>query len=341
MLNQADNDFLTLEREQKARAQAHSDINDISSQSEIEEIEENEEEVEVEIEEVEEVDASSANIDVKIEEEIIPIMVIPQKKQNEALELLKSAFEQMQLALSLLNDQKNDSQPILKEIEALSQSVAPVAVESVAPVAVESVAPVAVESVAPVAVETFASKVKKPVAPVALETSASKAKKPVAPVALETSASKTKKPVAQVADEFSVSNANKLIDQVAEISSPTNVKENDFQVFMSKKSKSKSTTIIVAPVPAIEKKDEFPSLGSSFSPVQKTGFWSSGKSSLEIAKLVAQIPSPPPTRSPTLMKPMKARSCSRGTIDDDDDDDDRNDEFNFRKNENDEDNYWQ
>jgi hypothetical protein len=326
MLNQADNDFLTLEREQKDRAQAHSDISDISSQSEIEEIEENEEEVEVEIEEVEEVDASSANIDVKIEEEIIPIMVVPQKKQNEALELLKSAFEQMKLALSLLNDQKNDSQPILKEIEALSQSVAPVAVESVARVAVE----------------TFASKAKKPVAPVAKETSASKAKKPVAPVALETSASKTKKPVAQVADEFSASNANKLIAPVAEISSPTNVKENDFQVFISKKSKSKSTTIIVAPVPAIEKKDEFPSLGSSFSPVQKTGFWSSGKSSLEIAKLVAQIPSPPPTRSPTLMKPMKARSCSRGTIDDDDDDDDdRNDEFNFRKNENDEDNYWQ
>jgi hypothetical protein len=343
MLTQADKDFLTLQREQKARAQAQAqaqlDISDISSQSEIEEDEE-------EVEEVEEVEASSAHIDIKIQEEISPIVVVPQKKQNEALELLKSAFEQIKLALLLLNEEKNDSQPILKEIEALSQTIAPVAVETVAPVAVETfaskakkpVAKVAVETVAPVAVETVAPVAVETVAPVAVETVAPVAVETVAPVAVETFASKAKKPVAKVAVETSALKAKKPVAPVAEMSSPTNVKENDFQVVMSKKSKSKSTTIIVAPDTA----NDFPSLGNSFSPVQKTGFWSSGKSSLEIAKSVAQIPSPPPTRSPTLVKPIKARPGSRGPIDEDDDYSDN--EFKYRKNgndEDDEDDYWQ
>ena len=297
MLSQADKDFLTLEREQ--RAQAQSDISDISSQSA------DEEEVE------EEVEASSAHLYLKIEkiqEEICPIVVVPQKKPDEALELLKNAFEQIKLALSLLDDQKPESKRLHQEIGVLSESVAPVAVESVAPNEKETsaskakkpVATVAAEvSVVPNAKETFASKAKKPVATVAAEES-------VVPNAKETSASKAKKPVVSV----------------AVMSSPTNVKDDEFKVVMPKKSKIKGT----APITETEndKKDDFPSLGSSFSPVQKAGFWSSGKNSLEIAKSVAQIPSPPPTRSPTLPKIIKARGGSREPIDEDEDDSDEN-----------------
>ena len=132
------------------------------------------------------------------------------------------------------------------------------------------------------------------------------AEESVVPNAKETSASKAKKPVVSV----------------AVMSSPTNVKDDEFKVVMPKKSKIKGT----APITETEndKKDDFPSLGSSFSPVQKAGFWSSGKNSLEIAKSVAQIPSPPPTRSPTLPKIIKARGGSREPIDEDEDDSDEN-----------------
>jgi hypothetical protein len=113
---------------------------------------------------------------------------------------------------------------------------------------------------------------------------------------------------------------------------------------MPKKSKNKNATIVVST--EVEHTDEFPSLGSSFSPVQKTGFWGSGKSSLEIAKSVAQIPSPPPTRSPSLFnsnKSMRASAGSRGTIDGESDDSDE--EFKLRKHggsdDKDGDDYWQ
>jgi hypothetical protein len=119
-----------------------------------------------------------------------------------------------------------------------------------------------------------------------------------------------------------------------------NVKDDEeFKVVLPKKSKIKGAAMISAPIPVfVEEKNDFPSLGSSFSPVQKTGFWSSGKSSLEIAKSVAQIPSPPPIRSPSLLKTNKASGGSRGPIDEEDDFSD--DEFMFQKNRGDDD-YWQ
>jgi hypothetical protein len=148
-----------------------------------------------------------------------------------------------------------------------------------------------------------------------------------------------KKPVAQM-DEESV--APVVVESIVK---KMKDEDEEFQVVMPKKSKTKAATIIVAPVATIvvEKKDDFPSLGSSFSPVQispvqKTGFWSSGKNSLEIAKSIAQIPSPPPIRSPTLVKPIKTRAGSRGPVDEDDYSDD---EFKYRKNGNDDDEYWQ
>lgn len=75
-------------------------------------------------------------------------------------------------------------------------------------------------------------------------------------------------------------------------------KEEKFKIVMPKKSKTKKVTVAtLLPVQEKTKKDEFPSLGSSFAPV-KTGFWSGTvKKSLEIAKSIAHIPSPPPISS--------------------------------------------
>jgi hypothetical protein len=76
-------------------------------------------------------------------------------------------------------------------------------------------------------------------------------------------------------------------------------KEEEFKIVMPKKLKTKKTVTTLLPVKEIKKKDEFPSLGSSFAPV-KTGFWSGTvKKSLEIAKSIAHIPSPPPISSPS------------------------------------------
>ena len=72
-------------------------------------------------------------------------------------------------------------------------------------------------------------------------------------------------------------------------------KEEEFKIVMPKKLKNKKTVTTLPVQEKIKtKKDEFPSLGSSFAPV-KTGFWSGTvKKSLEIAKSIAHIPSPPP-----------------------------------------------
>jgi hypothetical protein len=404
MLTQADKDFLTLEREQKAlfraQAQISSDISETSSQPAMEE---DEEEIDLQIE-VSETNLNHLPLE-EIQEEISQIVVAPQQNQEQVLELLKSAFEQIKLALSLLNDQK-----LHQQIEELSQTLAPVAKETLAPVAKETLAQAVKEPVALVAKETFASKAKKPVAPVAKEpvaqvakepvaskatkSVASKATKSVAPVAKELVAIVAEEPVAPVAKEtFAIvaeepvaSKATKSVAPVAkELVSPVaketfaivaeepvaskatksvapvakelvvqaveepvaslavesfskKVKnDEEFQVVLPKKSKIKNATIIVTPVTAfvVQKKNDFPSLGasleSSFSPVQKTGFWNSGKSSLEIAKSIAQIPSPPPTHSPSLLNTIKARGGSRGPIDEDNDFSDE--EF--------EDDYWQ
>jgi hypothetical protein len=114
---------------------------------------------------------------------------------------------------------------------------------------------------------------------------------------------------------------------------------------MPKKSKNTSAIIVVPKVEVPEQNDEFPSLVRTISPVQKSGFWSSGKNSLEIAKSIAQIPSPPPTRSSPLIKTVKSRESSRGgsrsAIDEENEYSD--DEFRTRKTGNyeDDEDYWQ
>ena len=362
----ADYDFLALQRAQRAQAQFPSDISETSSQPQLEE--ENEEEIE-EIEELQQNDVSQPEIqkmDVcetklntspthgeveieveikKIQQESSPVVVSPQQNQEQALELLKSAFEQIKIALSLLNDQK-----LNQEIEKFSRALSPVTEESVVinaaePAvevveepdvikAAEPVAQIAEEPVVIKAAETFASKAKKSAVIKASKPIVKVAEEAVVIKASETFASLAKKPVAQM-DEESV--APVVVESIVK---KMKDEDEEFQVVMPKKSKTKAATNIVAPITAIvvEKKDDFPSLVSSFSPVQKTGFWSSGKNSLEIARTVAQIPSPPPIRSPTLVKPIKARAGSRGPIDEDDYSDD---EFKYRKNGNDDDEYWQ
>jgi hypothetical protein len=408
----ADYDFLALQREMRVQAQFVSDISDISSQPELEEDD---------IDEIEKIpqdeicrDELGSEISVEIEkikEEPRPIMVDPKQKQEESLELLKSAFELIKRALSLLDDQNSaGSQNFKQEIETVSQSLAPImekpvclaatepvvqnsketfaskikksvaskaaepvaskaaepvaskAAEPVAskaagpvaskaaePVASKAAEPVASKAAGPVAskaAEPVASKVKKPVASKAAGPVASKAAEPVASKAAEPVASKAAEPVASKAAEPVASKAAEPVASKAVESdvSKVTIKQDDFQVVMPKKSKNKNATIVVST--EVEHKDEFPSLGSSFSPVQKTGFWGSGKSSLEIAKSVAKIPSPPPTRSPSLNnsnKLMRASAGSRGTNDGESDYSDE--EFKLRKHggsdDKDGDDYWQ
>ena len=311
----ADYDFLALQRATRVQAQFVSDISETSSQPELEDDDD-------EIEEIPQDEICEDNIE-KIQEkqeESSAIVVTLQQKQEKALELLRSAFEQIKFALSLLDDQKSTgAQNLKKEIETMSHTLAPIIEEPVAEVVVDPV----VQN----AKDTFASKVKKSVVPKAPEPVASKAPKPVASKAPEPVASKAPEPVAS---------------------------KDDFQVVMPKKSKNRNATnatnatnaIPVVILTEVEAEVEFPSLGSSFSPVPKTGFWNSGKSSLEIAKSVAQIPSPPPTRSPPLTnsnKSMRASAGSRGPIDGESDYSDE--EFRVRKHgggdDKDGDDYWQ
>jgi hypothetical protein len=146
--------------------------------------------------------------------------------------------------------------------------------------------------------------------------------------------------VVSMAASKSANVAPKVVPMVAEIlaaSKPASVASEEFKVVMPKKSKNKTTTMVVVE----EQKDEFPSLGSSFSPVPKAGFWNSGKNSLEIAKSIASIPSPPPTRSPPLPRQSKSRCGSRGAIEEENDYG-FEDGYKYRKNgDTENDDYWQ
>jgi hypothetical protein len=369
MLTQADNDFLTLYREQKAlfRAQAQipSDISETSSQPAM--VEDEDEEIEeipqddgsqLEIQEIEVSEAelnhlplekeSEIMIEIeKIQKETSPIAVTPQQNQEQALELLKSAFEQIKLALSLLNDApKAGSQNLRQELEIISKTLVPIAEEPVAQLAAESVTEVAKEPVVEVA--------KEPVAQLAAESVTEVAKEPVVPKVPETFAAKVAKTVTSKVTKVVVPKATKVVvSKTAEVVAPKAAEvvvsksqtEEEFKVVMPKKSKNTSAIIIVPKVEVPEQNDEFPSLVRTISPVQKSGFWSSGKNSLEIAKSIAQIPSPPPTRSSPLIKTVKSRESSRGgsrgAIDEENEYSD--DEFRTRKagNHEDEDDYWQ
>jgi len=346
----ADFDFLALDREQRrANAQIPTDISEVSSeqdfndniesQSEIDEIEEIED-PNSSHEQIEDSNSSHEQIDheIKIEKIQSSSPIVTETKQVQALQLLKSAFDLIKSALSLLGE--NDA------ITRILEPIAEVAVES-------SAAPVAVESsAAPVAEEPIVQNYVKPITPKAIKGVVPKISeiedvnvppKVAEILAASKAANVAPKVIPKVAEILAASKAAnvapKVIPKVAEIlaaSKAANVATEEFTVVMPKKSKNKTATMVVVEEP----KDEFPSLVSSFSPVQKTGFWNSGKNSLEIAKSIASIPSPPPTKSPTLTIPVKVRAGSRGPIQEEDSNCD--DEYNHRKNvRGDGDTYWQ
>lgn len=365
MLIPADYKFLTLQRLQKAqeKSQIPSDISEISSEAELEDEHEIHENHESEIEEIEEIgENTDLQTEIKkievcetepilvkeenIQKETTSVVFPIQNKQEQALELLKSAFDKIKLALSMLDEQKTDASKLNQEIEKISQSIAPVTEESVALVTEESVAHVTEESVAPVTEESVSSEVAEIVTPKAAKAIPRKISEVVAPKASKTDAPKIKKTVTPKAFEKNI--VSKEPESVAfnesEIKATIKKEESEeFKVVMPKKSKNKTSSIVVPNGSNIEveKTDDFPVLGGSFSPVQKTGFWNSGKNSLEIAKSIASIPSPPPTRSPTLTKSIKGRAGSRGPIEEEDCEYDDN--YKYRKNGSDDDGdrYWQ
>jgi hypothetical protein len=86
-------------------------------------------------------------------------------------------------------------------------------------------------------------------------------------------------------------------------------KEDEFKtVIPKKKSKSKNTHLSLN-LPALKKEDDFPSLGSSFSPIKKSGIWGEkDNKSLQIAKLIAHVPSPSPVSASSSPSPHLKKS---------------------------------
>lgn len=138
-------------------------------------------------------------------------------------------------------------------------------------------------------------------------------KKPSSQEIREKVASEPILPEAQIASEPILPEAQIVSEAILPIQNPDYIsdvdvdvevqkekeKEEEVKIVMPKKLKNKKTVTTLLPVQEKikTKKDEFPSLGSSFAPV-KTGFWSGTvKKSLEIAKSIAHIPSPPPISS--------------------------------------------
>jgi hypothetical protein len=190
------------------------------------------------------------------------------KNQPNPLELIQSALQQINYALHLLNGVKKPySQEVMEKVESepiVSETILPEA--QIVSGAILPEAQIVSETILPEAqiVSEAILPIQNPIEPVpALDYISD------VDVEVEVEVQKEKK------------------------------KEEEFKIVMPKKLKTKKTVTTLLPVKEIKKKDEFPSLGSSFAPV-KTGFWSGTvKKSLEIAKSIANIPSPPPISSPS------------------------------------------
>jgi hypothetical protein len=190
------------------------------------------------------------------------------KKQPNPLALIQSALQQINYALHLLNGVKKPySQEVMEKVESepiVSETILPEA--QIVSGAILPEAQIVSETILPEAqiVSEAILPIQNPIEPVPASDYISDVD-----VEVEVEVQKEKK------------------------------KEEEFKIVMPKKLKTKKTVTTLLPVKEIKKKDEFPSLGSSFAPV-KTGFWSGTvKKSLEIAKSIANIPSPPPISSPS------------------------------------------
>jgi hypothetical protein len=190
------------------------------------------------------------------------------KNQPNPLELIQSALQQINYALHLLNGVKKPySQEVMEKVES-----EPIVSETILPEA--QIVSGAILPEAQIVSETIlpeAQIVSEAILPI---------QNPIEPV-----------PASDYISDVDV-------DVEVEVQKEKK-KEEEFKIVMPKKLKTKKTVTTLLPVKEIKKKDEFPSLGSSFAPV-KTGFWSGTvKKSLEIAKSIANIPSPPPISSPS------------------------------------------
>jgi hypothetical protein len=212
------------------------------------------------------------------------------KNQPNPLELIQSALQQINYALHLLNGvkkpssqeirEKVTSDPILPEAQIVSEAILPEA--QIVSEAILPEAQIVSEAILPEA--QIVSEAILPEAQIVSE-----AILPEAQIVSEAIL-----PIQNPIEPVTASDYISDVDVDVEVQ-----KEEEFKIVMPKKLKNKKTVTTLLPVKEITKKDEFPSLGSSFAPVKK-GFWSgTAKKSLEIAKSIAHIPSPPPISSPS------------------------------------------
>ena len=209
------------------------------------------------------------------------------ENQPNPLELIQSALQQINYALHLLNGVKKTSLPEIREKVASEAQIVSAAILPETPVVSEAIlseTPVVSEAILP-----EAKIVSEAILPI---------KNPIEPV--------------PALDYISDVDVDVEVQKEKETE-----KEEEFKIVMPKKSKNKKAVATLLPVKEITKKDEFPSLGSSFAPV-KTGFWSGTvKKSLEIAKSIAHIPSPPPISSPSSNLKKSIRMVRYGPSKDD------------------------
>jgi hypothetical protein len=235
-------------------------------------------------------------------------LIDPSEQQTNALELIKSALEQINFALQLLEGIKKPPSYLLEKVAEISEKVENIPKNNAATDAVTTDA-VATDAVATDAVATDAV---------------------------------TTDHVSDVEEE--------VIQVLHQEAKPVRqIIEEEFKIVLPKKSKNKkasNTMIISASALEKEKKDDFPSLGSSFTPIkkEKTGFWREGKKSLEIAKAIAHIPSPTPTSSPSPYFKVSNKNV-RGSCCLEEENNSDNDEFQIRKcggrSGDDDEEYWQ
>lgn len=129
-------------------------------------------------------------------------------------------------------------------------------------------------------------------------------------VAIDTAENKSV-PIDHISDVVEDVEEDEIIKTLYEETKPIRQNtEEEFKIVLPRKSKNKKASTTSSMTLYIkenekEKKDEFPSLGSSFSPIkkEKSGFWKDETKSLEIAKAIAHIPSPSPTSTPSPFAP--------------------------------------
>jgi hypothetical protein len=187
------------------------------------------------------------------------VVITDDDKQTGALQLIKSALEQINFALHLLEEV--NKKPIAEKLPEKFSTIP------------EESEPIVPEPVS----------ISEPIVP-----------EPVVPAPKS----------AELVKIDHISDVEEDITIQAKAKEEEKEEEEGFKIFMPKKSKNKKTMAAATILPVKEKmkKDEYPSLSSSFTPIKASGSWKGGdgkKTLLEISKEIAHIPSPTPTSSPS------------------------------------------